>query len=339
MVDKSTDFFKIEDNFAKTKSVESIPIIQSKLSFKPKITIAIPTYKRADLLKESLNSAINQIEYDDFDIVVVDNNPERGCDTEKIMNSYNNPRISYYKNSQNIGMFGNWNRCISLSSGQYLSILNDDDTLELNYLKSVQGILLKMTDLNAIIVGHKVIDSDGNLIFEHKNDKLKINKVIPLDLHLGNVNPGSLGILFTRGSLLKMGGYNEKFYPSSDYMFLVQYLVNFNNVFYLNSSLTNYRIGFNESIKIATLQGFIETDKKIRNSFKIIYPSLSCIITLAQKAIELRQYKLLCEVSDEFLKIYSEQIFRMENDINIFNKIAFKSIPILCKLIRFKNNF
>jgi glycosyltransferase len=339
MVDKNTDFFKIEDNFSKTKNIASISIIQSKLSFTPKVTIAIPTYKRADLLKESLNSAINQIEYYDFDIIVVDNNPERGCDTEKLMNSYNNPRISYYKNKENIGMFGNWNRCIELSSGHYVSILNDDDGLESNYLKSVQEILLKKPNLDALIVGHKTIDSNGNLIFEVKNDKLKINKVIPLDLQLGNINPGSLGILFSRESLIKTGGYDEKLYPSSDYMFLVKYLVNFKQVFYLNSILANYRIAVNESKKIATLQGFIEYDKRIRQSFKFIYPSLGRIIALAQKVIELKQYKALSAVSDEFAETYSKQMSKIEKDVNILNKIAFKSIPIFCKLIRFKSKF
>ncbi|OWK71254.1 glycosyltransferase [Pedobacter sp. AJM] len=337
MLDKSADFFKIEDNFAKTKNITSISLIQSKLSFEPQITIAIPTYKRADLLRDTLDSAINQIEFIEYDIVVVDNNPERGCETEKLMNFYNNPRLSYYKNEENIGMFGNWNRCIELSSGKYLTILNDDDILEPNYLKCVLEIVSVKQNLDAIIVGHKVIDSEGKLILKHKIAEPKLNKVIPLDLQLGNVNPGSLGILFTKESLLTIGGYDEKFYPSSDYMFLVKYLAHYDNVFYLNAQLTKYRIGFNESKKIATLQGFIEMDTKIRQSFKIIYPILRKVIDLAQNVIILKQYKALSAASEEFENINSKHIEKLEKDINFFNKIAFKSIPIFCKLIRFKN--
>ena len=63
IVDKNTDFFQIVDNFAKTKNIKSICIIDTKLDFVPKITIAIPTFKRADLLKEAINSALNQIDY------------------------------------------------------------------------------------------------------------------------------------------------------------------------------------------------------------------------------------------------------------------------------------
>lgn len=339
MIEINADYFKPQDYFKKKEQFPSIPIFEADINFVSKITIAIPTYKRAEYLKEAIESALSQNNICEYDIVVLDNNPERNCDTEKMMLSYKNQRVSYYKNCENLGMYGNWNRCIELSSGRYLTILNDDDRLESNYLKSVQEILLKKPDFDALIVGYNTIDSEGKLISAQKQNNIKINKVIPLDLQLGNVNPGSLGILYSKDSLLKIGGYDEDFFPSSDYMFLVKYLVNFNQVFYLNSVLSNYRIAVNESKKITTLQAFIEYDKKIRQSFKFIYPSLSRIIALAQKVIELKQYKAFSLVSDEFLTIYSKQISKIEKDINILNKIAYKSIPVLCKLIRFKSKF
>ena len=41
--------------------------------------------------------------------------------------------MKYYKNEKNIGMYGNWNRCIELSNGEYLTILNDDKASPLNW--------------------------------------------------------------------------------------------------------------------------------------------------------------------------------------------------------------
>jgi len=130
MIDQHTDFFEYVDNFAKTAHIPSIPIFESNLDYIPDITIAIPTYKRADLLKEAIDSAINQIDYTNYDIIVVDNNPERGCETEKLMMTYsNNPMISYYKNADNLGMVGNWNRLFTLAKGKYVVMLHDDDLL------------------------------------------------------------------------------------------------------------------------------------------------------------------------------------------------------------------
>jgi glycosyltransferase involved in cell wall biosynthesis len=39
------------------------------------VTIAIPTFKRAKFLKEAVDSAINQVRYTDYDIIVVANKP------------------------------------------------------------------------------------------------------------------------------------------------------------------------------------------------------------------------------------------------------------------------
>ena len=63
MMDKHTDFFKYIDNFAKIAHVVSVPVKNPEME-SPLVTIAIPTYKRADLLKEAIDSALNQ-DYDE----------------------------------------------------------------------------------------------------------------------------------------------------------------------------------------------------------------------------------------------------------------------------------
>jgi len=339
MVDHNTDFFQIIDNFAKTAHIPSLPIIESKLNFEPKVTIAIPTYKRPELLKEAIDSALNQTDYSNYEIIVVDNNPERNCETEQRLRNYSNPRISYYKNTENLGMYENWNRCIELSRGKYVTILNDDDTLNENYLKSVNGIISRPNKpIDALVVGFQVIDSNGNVTSPNKDSSSKISRIIALDLLFGNINPGSLGIIFSRKTLINIGGYDETYYPSSDYMFLVKYLVNFDNVFYFDKILANYRIAVNESKKLTTLQGFIDIDRKIRATFLIIYPKLKKLIELSFPFIELNQYKALSEVSSDFYNVNSSQIALLRNQVNSKNKIAFKALVFLKKILRRKIN-
>ena len=62
-----------------------IPTFSIKESVVPptiKYTIAIPTYKRADLLKEAIDSCLAQKTNIPFVIMIVDNNPERDCKTD-----------------------------------------------------------------------------------------------------------------------------------------------------------------------------------------------------------------------------------------------------------------
>ena len=53
-------------------------------------------------MKEAVDSALNQIGFDEYDVIVVDNDPDRDDETEKLMLNYNNPKLSYYKNMKNI---------------------------------------------------------------------------------------------------------------------------------------------------------------------------------------------------------------------------------------------
>lgn len=93
-----------------------------------KVTVAIPTYNRAWLLKASLESVLAQ-DYSDFRIVVLDNASDD--DTEAVVRSFadRDQRVTYVRNETNIGMLRNWNRAIDVNSSPYLSIFHDDDVM------------------------------------------------------------------------------------------------------------------------------------------------------------------------------------------------------------------
>ena len=97
----------------------------------PEVTIAIPTYNRASLLKEAIQSVLNQT-YKDFELLICDN--ASTDNTNKVVSTFSDPRIKYHKNKNNIGMMNNWNKCVELSQGKYLMILGDDDKLYPEFL-------------------------------------------------------------------------------------------------------------------------------------------------------------------------------------------------------------
>ena len=96
------------------------------MTHETKVTIAIPTYNRATLLKISLKSVLAQ-KYPDFRVIVIDN--ASSDNTEAVVGSFADSRIAYVRNETNIGLFRNWNRAIELNSSPYLTILQDDDEL------------------------------------------------------------------------------------------------------------------------------------------------------------------------------------------------------------------
>lgn len=93
----------------------------------PTYSIIIPVYKRIFGFQEALLSALNVVGCGEV-VVVDDNSPHD--EFQEICNSFQDTRIKYFKNASNIGLFGNWNHGISLSTSEFVSILCSDDLIE-----------------------------------------------------------------------------------------------------------------------------------------------------------------------------------------------------------------
>ena len=280
MTKDNLDIFSIKNNFNKTENVSSIEIIKSKLNYIPRVTIAIPTFKRHSLLKEAIDSALKQIHYDRFDIIIVDNNPQRNCETEKLLNSLDDLRISYYKNDSNIGMAGNWNRLFELAKGEYVVMLHDDDLLLPTFLNICMKILEKekfIAALNPLKFSFSNKCTNDLILNISKNNLYKksaTKRIIDLDNHFSYAFGSTSGCVFKKSIIMKTGGFNDEFYPSIDYHF-INILSSTNKVYILNQTLILYRWEDNESLKTETLNQFIIFDYIIRKAIlqKYFIPS------------------------------------------------------------------
>ena len=92
----------------------------------PFVSICIPTYNRADMVGDAITSALSQT-YPVLEVVVVDNASTDG--TAEVVASFSDPRLRFVRNEKNLGLFGNFNRCIELARGSLIHILHSDDTI------------------------------------------------------------------------------------------------------------------------------------------------------------------------------------------------------------------
>jgi glycosyltransferase involved in cell wall biosynthesis len=268
-----------QNNFARYSDVESV-LVYGFLPFKkPKISIVIPTYKRADLLEETLDSAINQTGFDDYDIIVVDNEPEFDAetDTEKLIKKINSDKILYYKNKKNIGMFGNWNRCIELANADWVCILHDDDKLKPEMLKICYPMLNK--NRSYIQPEYEIFGNTSNLNYrggaegcakilkERINELLASRNILlpvsPFEFAFMGLWSAPIGVLFSKKNALDIGGYNQDLYPSADGDFAIRYSQKY-GIYRLKTALIKYRVEVNATLKAETLLGFIKSDFVIR---------------------------------------------------------------------------
>lgn len=97
------------------------------------VSILIPVYNRISLVRETIESAINQT-YKNIEIIIVDNHSTDG--TWKLLQDFANKdnRIRIFQNKENIGPVRNWRRCIDEAKGEYAKILFSDDVIESDFL-------------------------------------------------------------------------------------------------------------------------------------------------------------------------------------------------------------
>ncbi len=95
----------------------------------PLVTIAIPTFNRADTLREALDSALAQT-HEELEIVVADNASSDG--TAELCREYaaRDERIRVVRHERNLGPTANINHLFGAAAGEFTQMLADDDRLE-----------------------------------------------------------------------------------------------------------------------------------------------------------------------------------------------------------------
>ena len=125
---------------------------------KPLVSVIIPTYNRPAYLKEAILSAVGQT-YQNIEILVSDN-----CSSENpqaIVESFEDSRISFWRNETNIGMFANAMNTFKKARGKYVASLNDDDVWNQDFLEKLVPVLESNSDVAIAFCDHYVIDDIG----------------------------------------------------------------------------------------------------------------------------------------------------------------------------------
>jgi len=195
----------------------------------PLVTIAIPTYRRPDLLLEALASAVAQQGAPPFEVIVVDNDVERPEAALEVARRFPPGLVRLYRNARNLGMAGNWNRCLELARGQWVTILHDDDLVAPGLLRSIEP-LLRSSDVD-FVACDSVIDADPATFHRalaswrpkrwRRIVGTDLQRIDPLRIVMSNV-VAAPGAVMRRSAAIALGGFRDELYPISDYEFFAR---------------------------------------------------------------------------------------------------------------------
>jgi len=103
-----------------------------------KMNIIIPTRERADTLKWTLKTCVEQ-QYNNLNIIVCDN--YSSDNTREVVDYFSDERITYINPGRRLSMTQNWEFGLSHVSDGYVTILGDDDGLLPNAVEDVSKII------------------------------------------------------------------------------------------------------------------------------------------------------------------------------------------------------
>lgn len=187
------------------------------------VTIAIPTYCRTDLLGSAIDSALSQTYDKPYEVIVVDNNPQRNDSTESLMSGYDESNLAYYKNNVNLGMTGNWNEMIALSKGKWVVMLHDDDLLYPDHLTTVMKFISRhnLGEKGSLICPEYNNSSDHRLPDRKPVRRFGYKRLSASDFICGNIIGSPVGICINRRWFTDTVKFESEYYPSIDFAFYV----------------------------------------------------------------------------------------------------------------------
>jgi glycosyltransferase involved in cell wall biosynthesis len=118
----------------------------------PRFSIVIPVRNRAYTLYHTLKTCLNQHAFDDYEIIVSDNESEDNV--AEMVREFNSDKIKYFRTCSFLSMTDNYNFALSKVTGEYILFLGSDDAICTHGLYFLDKIIS--------ITGEKIINWRDN---------------------------------------------------------------------------------------------------------------------------------------------------------------------------------
>ncbi|WP_034089804.1 glycosyltransferase family 2 protein [Streptacidiphilus albus] len=122
------------------------------------IDIMLPYYGDVALMQAAVHSVIAQSD-PDWRLLVVDDGKEPGV--PEWFANLGDDRVSYQRNEKNLGVTGNYDKCLGLVGAEHFVMMGTDDIMLPNYLATVRAALAQFPGAAIVQPGVQVIDGAG----------------------------------------------------------------------------------------------------------------------------------------------------------------------------------
>lgn len=171
------------------------------------VSIIIPTYNRADIIKNSIQSILNQ-SYTKYELIIVDDGS--ADNTKAVISEINDSRVRYIKMPENRGAGAARNEGVKQARYDYIAFQDSDDYWKEEKLGKQMDFLCGRPATGLVYCPYECEKNDGSVI-------IVPDEKIPLSEKQGNIYKymlrrntiGTPGVLMRKECFKKSGMFRE----------------------------------------------------------------------------------------------------------------------------------
>jgi glycosyltransferase involved in cell wall biosynthesis len=177
----------------------------------PLVSIILPVFNNESELSKTIESVLNQ-SYDNYELIIVDDASEDKTST--LLNSIEESNVQIFINDERKGISFCRNFALNKANGEYIFYIDIGNEWCEEYLKTMMGAFLELSDAEAIYSGQLIYDHDWNkvsgIMFGTYNKSLLYNR-----------NYISLSAFAHKKSLIYEIQFEESLYTLEDWHFIL----------------------------------------------------------------------------------------------------------------------
>jgi glycosyltransferase involved in cell wall biosynthesis len=256
----------------------------------PKVSVIIPTHNQAHYLTECIQSVLDQT-FQDFELIVVDDGSTDN--TREVVDRFQDARIRYIY-QENRGVSAARNNGIGKAIGEYIALLDSDDTWLTRKLEFCIGLLDSRPDVALVCTDMYLFDSDTGTDIGRQWQDMPDNyfrelkdgnrKTLPKALSL-TISFRPTAVVIRRQVFDEVGSFDESIVGAEDYEMFVRILQRF-PIDIINAPLIRYRLHATSKSKnfdtryagsLAVVNKILSNPSLSRKEIKYVRRKLACV--------------------------------------------------------------
>ena len=205
-----------------------------KFKYNPKISVIIPTYNVSkEYLSECIDSVLNQ-SYTNFEICIADDNSTLD-ETIKTLKEYeNNDKIKVIYRKENGMISASSNDALTLATGEFIVLLDNDDTIEKDALYYIVEALNNDKTIDMIYTDEDKLDFKGRKMEPHFKPDYSPDTLMSVNYicHL---------CCMRKSIIDELNGFRSEYDGSQDYDLFLRFTEKTNKIYHIRRVLYHWR--------------------------------------------------------------------------------------------------